>query len=187
MHRLARLVLGALFALAASGPVHAACSDMWEWLHSPCRRIVDTYEQGENGVLLSGFAWHIPATWTPERRAELNQNAWGAGAVRTVEEPNGNTHDVFFFAFLDSHENIQFQLGYSWGTYWGPRDGVQVGLGYTAMIVQRPDIAEGIPFPAVLPLGYIRFQKATVITTYIPTLRGVNNGSVLYVFGKVTF
>jgi len=187
--RLATRFLAPLLALGLCAPAQAAgCADMWDWVDRACRRIVDTYDNGQPGVLVSGFAWHLPSTWTPERRAELNQNAWGGGLVRSVEEANGNTHDVFFLAFLDSHENIQFQVGYGWGTFWGPRDGVQVGLGYTAMIVQRPDIFSGVPFPAVLPLGLVRYQKATLLTTFIPTLNnGINNGSVLYVFGKLTF
>ncbi len=189
MSRLARCFLAAFLALGVSTQANAAsCSDLWEWVDKACRRIADTYENGEKGILVSGFAWHLPSTWTPERRAELNQDAWGGGLVRSVEEPNGNTHDVFFLAFLDSHENIEFQIGYAWGTFWGARDSVQAGLGYTAMIVQRPDIFSGIPFPAVLPLALVRYQKATLITTFIPTLNnGINNGSVLYMFGKITF
>jgi palmitoyl transferase len=189
MRRLTTLLIATLLALGLSAPAQAAgCSDLWDWVDKACRRIADTYENGDRGVLVSGFAWHLPSTWTPERRAELNQNAWGGGLVRSVEESNGDTHDVFFLAFLDSHENIEFQVGYGWGTFWGPRDGLQVGVGYTAMIVQRPDILSGVPFPAILPLGYLRYQKATLITTFIPTLNnGINNGSVLYVFGKLTF
>jgi palmitoyl transferase len=62
----------------------------------------------------------------------------------------------------------------------------QPGLGYTLMIIQRPDIANGIPFPAILPLFSLRWQKATLVTTFIPTLNGgINNGSVLYVFGRI--
>ena len=64
-----------------------------------------------------------------------------------VEEPNGNTHMVYFYVFEDSHRTAQFNLGYSWSTYWGERDGLQAGLGWTAFIVQRPDIASGWPIP----------------------------------------
>jgi len=145
----------------------------------------DTYEQGDNELLVSGYAWHIPATWTPERRAELNSNAWGLGLGRTVEDPDGDTHTVFYLGFLDSHKNWESNLGYAWSTYWGSRESLQLGLGYTAMIVQRPDIADGWPFPAVLPLASVRYQQATMVTTYIPALGGgINHGSTLYVFGR---
>ena len=128
----------------------------------------------------------LPWTWTKERRDEENAWAWGGGYGRTVEEANGNTHTVFGLAFLDSHKNIQWQVGYGWSTFWGPRDGVQPGLGYTAMIVQRPDIANGIPFPAVLPIVTLRYGQARVDATYIPNFGGgINHGSVFYVCGRV--
>jgi palmitoyl transferase len=54
------------------------------------------------------------------------------------------------------------------------------------MIIQRPDIASGVPVPVILPLATLRYQKVEVLTTYIPNLGGgVNNGSVLYVFGRI--
>jgi palmitoyl transferase len=54
------------------------------------------------------------------------------------------------------------------------------------MILQRPDIAGGVPVPVVLPLFSLRYQKAEILSTYIPKLNGgVNHGSILYVFGKI--
>ena len=93
---------------------------------------------------------------------------------------------MFVFGFKDSHHHIEWNLGYEHSTYWGPRDGPQPGLGYTAMLVQRPDIAGGVPFPALLPLASLRFGDATLYATYIPTLNGgINNGSIVYLFGRV--
>ena len=160
------------------------CADFWTWLETGCRRVVDTYEQGGNELFLSGYAYHLPSTYTPEKRAELNNDAWGAGWGRSVEDPNGDTHTVYAAAFLDSHKNVQFNLGYYYGTYWGARDGLQPGLGWTIFILQRPDVAGGVPVPAALPLGLLRYGKATLITTYVPSFNGgVNHGSTLLVFG----
>jgi len=162
------------------------CADFWEWVNKGCRRVVDTYSNGSNELLVSGYAWHMPWTWTADRRAEENENAWGAGWARSVEQPDGDTESVFFLVFQDSHRNAQFNLGYSWTTYWGERENVQPGLGFTAMIIQRPDIASGVPVPVVLPLFTLRYQKVELLTTFIPTLGGgVNHGSVLYVFGRI--
>jgi palmitoyl transferase len=164
----------------------ASCADLGTVLSQACRRVVDTYENGRTGLLLSGYSWHLPSTWTAERRAELNANAWGAGFVRTTEDEKGDSRSVFLLAFLDSHENIQWNLGYEHSTYWGSRTGLQAGLGYTAMIVQRPDIADGIPFPAILPLASLRYRDGTFFMTYIPSLGGgINHGSTLYFFGRV--
>jgi palmitoyl transferase len=166
--------------------VAASCADLGTVLSPACRRIADTYEQGRTGVLLSGYSWHLPSTWTPERRAELNANAWGVGLVRTTEDEKGDSRSVFLLAFLDSHENIQWNVGYEHSTYWGSRAGLQAGVGYTVAIVQRPDIADGIPFPAILPLASLRYRDATFFMTYIPSLGGgINHGSTLFMFGRV--
>jgi palmitoyl transferase len=180
--------LGVLATFGSPASRAVSCEDFGTVLERGCRRIVDTYEHGENGILLSGYAWHLPSTWTAEKRAELNPSAWGGGFVRTVEDADGDSHSVFVLAFHDSHHHIQWNLGYEHSTYWASRDGPQPGLGYTVALVQRPDIAGGVPFPAVLPLASLRYRQATLYATYIPTLNGgINNGSIVYLFGRVTF
>jgi len=176
-----------LTGLAAPGTAQAAeCADLWDWVNKACRRLVDTYEQGGNELLISGYSWHTPWTWTAEKRAEENENAWGLGWGRTVERENGDTDTVYALIFSDSHRKPEYNLGYAWSTYWGKRSGIQPGLGYTAMLIARSDIANGWPFPAVLPLFSLRYDRVTLLSTYIPNIGGgVNNGSVFYIFGKV--
>ena len=182
-----RLLLAAAMLIALPGPARALeCADWGSWLETGCRHVVDTYKDGSNALLVSGYQWHLPYDWTPERRAEENEKAWGGGWSRTRQTPSGNTEDVFFLVFQDSHRNAQFNLGYAWRTYWGDRSTLQAGLGYSALIVQRPDIAGGWPFPAVLPLASLRSGQVEVLASYIPKLNGgVNHGSVLYFFGKI--
>jgi lipid IVA palmitoyltransferase len=181
-------------ALAAAlclsfAPIAAAaeCADLWEWLNKACRRLADTYEKGDNVLIVSGYAWHTPWTWTREKSQEENELAWGGGLGRMTERENGDNDIVYFLIFSDSHYRPQYNLGYGWSTYWGERQSVQPGLGYTAALVARNDLVNGWPFPVVLPLASVRYQKATVYATYIPTLHGVNHGSVLYVFGAIAF
>jgi palmitoyl transferase len=184
VHRVTRAALAAC-VLSLSAPALAGCGDLWDWLNSGCRRLVDTYQKGGNDLIVSGYAWHTPWTWTAEKRAEENEAAWGGGWGRTVERENGDTDTVYFLVFNDSHSKPQYNVGYGWSTYWGRRDGLQGGLGYTLMVVARNDIFNGWPFPAVLPLASLRYDKVVVYSTYIPSLGGVNNGSVVYVFGKI--
>jgi len=175
-------------ALVATGAeAWSGCPALGEVIDRGCRRLADTYQQGDSEIILSGYSYHVPGTWSSERRSELNAEAWGFGVARTTEDPDGDTHTVFVLGFKDSHSQLQSQVGYAWNTFWGPRDGVQVGLGYTAAIVQRKDIWNGVPFPALLPLAALRIGNATLQATYIPTLSGtINHGSTLYVFGRVT-
>jgi len=178
-----------IFAVTAIFPCSAAaldCADFWSWVERGCDRVVDTYKRGDDTLLVSGYSYHIPATWTPERRAQLNTNAWGGGYGRMVEDANGDTRIVFFLGFEDSHKHAELQVGYGQATYWGSRDSLQPGLGWTFMIAQRPDIAGGYPFPVLLPLAFLRYRNVNVVATYIPTLNGgINHGSTLYVFGQI--
>ena len=171
-----------------SAPARAApeCADPWEWLNMGCRRVVDTFHNGKNEILVSGYAWHTPWTWTSERRAEENELAWGGGWARSADRENGDTDTVYFLVFSDSHYEPEYNLGYAWTTWWRPRDSLQPGLGYTLMLISRQDIWGGVPFPAILPLVSLRYDRLTVFSTYIPTLNGgINHGSILYVFGRI--
>ena len=184
---MAALALG--FAACLALPAQAMeCSDLWDWLNKGCRKVVDTYDDGHNGMLVSGYAWHLPSTWTAEKLAEENSAAWGGGWSRTVERPDGDQDIVYFLVFSDSHKDAEFNLGYAWATYWGPREYPQPGLGFTAAIIQRPDIASGVPIPVILPLFNLRWGQATLMSTFIPTLNGgVNHGSIWYFFGQWEF
>ena len=185
--RLRLLTLVIVMWLGVPLPAAAAeCADLWQWLNVACRHVSDTFTQGRRSLLLSGYSWHTPWTWTAEKRAEENAYAWGGGPALVRENESGNTEIVYFLVFSDSHYEAEYNLGYAWSTYWGPRNGVQAGLGYTAMLIARPDIANGWPFPAVLPLFSLRYDRLTLISTYIPNFNGgVNNGSVFYFFGMV--
>ncbi len=128
--------LAAGLALAAVAPSAraAACADWPAWLAPGCETIADTWNNGRDGLLISGYAWHLPFSWTAERRRELNADAWGVGYYRTTEDAKGDSRSLFLAAFSDSHKHPQWNLGYEYSTYWGPRSGVQAGLGYTALV-----------------------------------------------------
>jgi len=183
--RIFALLVAVVGTYSTAAPA-AECADLWEWLNTGCRRVVDTYQKGSNELLVSGYSWHTPWTWTAEKRAEENPYAWGGGWARSTERENGDTDTVYFLVFSDSHYEAEFNLGYAWTTWWRPRDSLQPGLGYTLMLISRQDIWGGIPFPAILPLVSLRYDKVSVYSTYIPNFNGgINNGSVFYVFGKI--
>ena len=51
-----------------------------------------------------------------------------AAAARTRRaRANGDTDTVYFLVFSDSHNEPEYNLGYGWSTYWGPRDGCRPG------------------------------------------------------------
>jgi palmitoyl transferase len=183
-----RLLGGLLLAAYMNAAQALECADMWSFLDRGCRRLVNTYQQGQDQLIVTGYAHHLRSTYTEEKLRDLNENAFGLGWGKWTEDPDGDSHSVFLMAFHESHRKVQINLGYAYQTYWGPRSGLQAGLGYTAMIVQRPDIASGVPIPALLPVASLRYGQASLMGTFIPTLNGgINNGSVLFLFGRYDF
>lgn len=180
--------LGLLAALFAPSAHALECGDLWNFLGKTCSRIGDTAQTGRSEILLSGYAWHDRSTYTAEKLAVLNEKAWGLGYARTKDDADGDSHTVFVLGFLDSHKNVQWQAGYLWQTYLGPKDYPQLGAGLATMILQRPDIAGGVPIPAIWPMFSLRYAGANIYGTYLPKLgHGLNNGNVAYVFGGYAF
>jgi len=186
--RILQYVLAGLLAALASGAQALGCDDLWSFIGRPCSKSAAAWDHGDNELILTGYAYHLRSTYTEEKLRQLNERAWGAGWARTITDPDGDTHMLFLFGFHESHNKVEWNAGYAYTTFWGPQDGLKAGLGFAAFIVQRPDIASGVPIPALLPLASVAYGKATLIATFIPTLNnGINNGSVLFVFGKYKF
>jgi palmitoyl transferase len=143
------------------------------------------HHEGDNVLYLSGYAYHGRNTYSPEKIAEFNEEAWGAGFGRTLVNAKGNTDSLFALAFLDSHDDVQAQVGYAHEWRWQFLERGAVGLGYTAMLVSRSDMFNNIPFPAVLPIVSAEIRPVAIMATYIPTFGGGSNGNVLYIFGRI--
>jgi hypothetical protein len=147
------------------------------------KRIID---EGDNVLYLSGYAYHDRGTYSAEKIAEFNEAAWGAGFGRTLLNEDGNTDSLFALAFLDSHEDIEAQVGYAREWRWQFAEHAAVGAGFVAMLVSRSDIFGRIPFPAVLPVASIQVGPVALMASYIPKLSGEGgNGNVLYLLGRI--
>ena len=181
-------MLATLALLAANGAQALGCEDLWSFVGRACAKSVAAWDRGGNELIVTGYAHHLRSTYTEEKLRELNERAWGGGWARTITDPDGDTHSIFAFGFHESHRKVQWNVGYMYNTWWGPQDGLRAGVGVAAFIVQRPDIANGIPIPAVLPLASVAYKRFTLTGTFIPTVNGgINNGSVLFVFGRYAF
>ena len=166
----------------------ADCSGWWAWAGRQCEGLKAAWFEGRATWYASGYAWHIPGTWTEEKLAELNQHAWGGGYGFARDDERGDNYSWYALAFYDSHFNTTAMVGYGAMTYWPAKNDFAVGLGYTAFIMMRPDIAKGWPFPAALPVASVKFHGAEIIGSYIPKLNGgINHGDVAYFFARYHF
>lgn len=147
------------------------------------KRIIN---EGDNVLYLSGYAYHDRGTYSAEKIAEFNEEAWGAGFGRTLIDENGNSNSLFALAFLDSHDDVEAQVGYAREWRWQFAEHAAVGAGFVAMLVSRSDMFNNIPFPAILPVASIEVGRAALMASYIPKLSGDGgNGNVLYIFGRI--
>lgn len=175
-------------ALEPSKAWIADCAKVSGWIGSQCAGLRETWHEGRPVVMLSGYTWHDPATYDDDKLREFNSKAWGAGLGRGWRDAKGDHYSWFAFAFKDSHDDWTKMAGWSWVTYWPEKADLAVGLGYTAFIMSRPDIASNVPFPAALPLASVKLGPAEVLGTFIPKLNGgINHGNVAYFFGRIQF
>lgn len=162
-------------------PAHADLPDWWRQASNRAQRIID---DGREELYLSGYAYHGRHTYTAERIAEFNEKAWGLGYGRSLRNDKGNDESLYFLAISDSHAKPQPMLGYAYQWTWATgMQNLEVGIGYTAMLVSRADYFGGIPFPAILPVGSVGTRQLRLIASYVPHIsNNKGNGNVLFIF-----
>lgn len=153
-----------------------------------CDRIREAIDDGRNDLYLPFHAHHGRGTYAPDKIAQFNERNWGIGYGRSVIDSHGDWHGLYLMAFQDSHYKSEPLGGYAYQTYWGAKNSVQAGLGYTVFLTARSDIGRYTPVPGILPLASLRYRKASLMLADIPRVpsrKGV--GDVLFFFGRVEF
>lgn len=180
-----------LTAAAAPGAQAASCEENAGWLSHKCARIAEALRQGRHDLYLPLHAHHGRDTYRPERISEFNESALGLGFGRSVTDQHsrwlGDWHGVYVMGFRDSHYKLQTMLGYGYQTYIGAGE-LKLGVGYTAFLTSRRDIAGGIPVPAALPMASLNYGRASLMGAYVPRISGKEgNGDVLFLFGHFSY
>ncbi len=183
------LILSA--ALIVSPIAHAGvpCEPLWSWVAYQCEGLGQAWHDGTSDLFLTGYTHHDRGTYTPEKIAEFNEEAWGGGYGISKRNPHGDDFGWYGLIFRDSHYQYTKMLGWYWMTYWPDSADYGLGLGYTAFLGSRPDIYSGVPFPGVLPLASVRLGHAEVMGTYIPKVSQgtTGNGNVAFLFMRIHF
>lgn len=162
-----------------------SCTAFPGFVQKACHRLKQVWQEGDTELYFSGYAWHNRYKYSAERIKTYNEKAWGGGLGKGFVDEDGDWHGLVAIAFLDSHKNVEPAAGYAFLKQARFSSGLQVGAGYTALLTMRPDILNGYPFPGVLPLLSVRYNKVALFATYIPGARDA--GNVLFIFGKWTF
>lgn len=144
-------------------------------------------KEGETEIYLPFYAYHDRRTYDAEQIAELNEHAYGIGAGKSIINENGNTEKIYAIVHLDSHFQVETEVGYGWEKNFILGNKVRAGVGYGAGLVSREDIYNRIPIPFILPTASITYDRASLNTVIIPSMGGVNHGNVVFLYGKYTF
>ncbi len=179
----------ACLLLAPSVALGIDCELLGEYAGYPCQKSIAAWNSGRNELYLSGYVLHDRKTYDPNRIDELNENAWGLGFARVLEEPNGNTHALYVLGFRDSHFKLQTVVGYQWQHYWHLVGDLRAGVGVTVFVFSRSDIAHYAPLPFALPVASLGFGRLTLYGTFIPKVSRAagGNGNVGYLFTGIRF
>lgn len=182
------LTLSTALALCAPLVGHAAdgqCDYKRDWMASACERVTRVARDGTWDLYVTGYGWHIDGF---DNRKELNPWSYGGGLGKHWTDADGNEDILFAFAFSDSHHNVEPIGGYARQWYTKPvLGGLQAGGGFFVGVTARSDVAHYAPLPLALPVGSVRYRRASVMATIIPRIPGLNDGDVAFFWGRYEF
>ena len=181
------LAVTAPLALLPVPATAGAFSTVSDWGSEAADQFRLIRDQGSTELYLSGYGRHGRSTYTKERLEELNENAWGVGVGRRIRNARGNDEIVYALGISDSHYKPQLMAGYAheW-IYPVGGSGLELGVGYTAMLISRQDYFRGVPFPIALPVGSLGTRDIKLRASYVPRLsQNKGNGDVLLLFVSI--
>lgn len=146
------------------------------------KRVSDVWEHGEPTLIIPLHTHHLRHFYTAEKIATYQENPYGLGLAKVLEDNAGNTGTLFAIILQDSHFKPEYAIGYEWQKRWQLGNNWRAGLGYIAGVTARSDIGHYFPLPGVLPVASVGSQRLSVNMLYLPGGRG--NGNILFFWGK---
>jgi|GEM_PF-2293549 len=162
-------------------------SSLANHIQSISDRLRTIFKDGEGHLLVSGYTFHDPGSYTAADLAKLNSHAWGIGYERVIESnENGNREAVQAIIFSDSHRMLEPGLSYEWLHPFRISNIVAVWAGYSAGLTARSDIYSYTPIPYVIPTAALSIGKIQLKGIFIPKIGGqLNHGNVAWFYASV--
>ncbi|HTD05897.1 hypothetical protein [Undibacterium sp.] len=179
----ALLLASAISVFSLPSLSHAQQTDDLSWWDQGKNKVSDILDNGQQSLLVSGYAHHGRGTYSAERIRELNEKSWGLGFTKSVRNSKDNEELVYALGISDSHYKPQLMAGYAYQWTKSLGGDWEIAGGYTAMLMSRQDYFSGIPFPIALPLASIGTRHTKLMAAYVPRLsKNKGNGDVLLMF-----
>lgn len=144
--------------------------------------IKDVWNNGQTELYIPLHIHHVRSAYDPDKIASFNENPWGLGLGKGQKDGEGNWRGLYAMAFRDSHNDLEPVAGYACLKELGNAGNFHVNAGFTGFVTAREDIYHYLPIPGILPLASLEFQKASLMTTYLPGRH--NNGNIFFIFMK---
>jgi lipid IVA palmitoyltransferase len=193
-HPFAVVCLTALLAWtssAAQAQEESPCARAWEFIRSNCEGVRQAWKGNDWDLYLPGIIHHGRGTYTPEKIASYNENAWGGGVGKHFVDENQRTHFIYAAVYQDSHFKPEYFAGYGWLAHWKPwgDSGLRFGGGYTISVTLKSSYSDyHVPVPVILPMAEIAWDRFSIMGTYVPRLStNGGNGDVLLLWGRMAF
>ncbi|MBA3996564.1 MAG: phospholipid:lipid A palmitoyltransferase [Candidatus Accumulibacter sp.] len=149
------------------------------------QRVESTWRDGQTELYVPLHTRHMRWAYTREQIDGYNETPLGLGLGRGRYDANGDWHGLYVMGFQDSHFKPEYMFGYGYKTYWPVSGALKAGLGYTAFLTTRSDIAHYTPVPGILPIASLEYERFSLDATYVPGGKG--NGNILFIWSKVRF
>lgn len=175
-----------LYACSSSALRAEESAEAAGFTKQPVAQIKEVWREGKDDLYLPFHAYHVRSNYDKEDIAEYRENTWGLGYGRSRYTRDGNWEGVYGMAFLDSNSQVEPIVGYGYQWIKGKPDGLNAGLGYTALVTARARFANYmLPIPAVLPLASISYDKVSLNGTFVPGFQGF--GQIFFFWSRVSF
>ncbi|MFZ6849837.1 hypothetical protein [Undibacterium sp. RuRC25W] len=172
--------------LDSQAPLAQVSTEQPSWYERAKRKMTKIIDDGDMSLNLSGLAHHGRNTYTPERIAELNENAWGLGFTKAIRDEKDNEELAYAMVISDSHYKPQPMAGYAYQWMKPIAGKIEIGGGYTYSLISRTDYFKGVPFPIALPVASIGTKNTKLMAAYVPRLsKNKGNGDVLLLFVRI--
>lgn len=145
-------------------------TDWWCQIHHGIDNVQDS---GNNGFMLSGYAYHtsVSAHWPTGGYHGLNEIPYGAGYIRTYyDHDHHEEYGLVAIAFNDSFFKPELHLGYIYQKFHSifNQENFQLGLGYTPMIFIKPSWSNDAPliYPGVGLISTLKYKNFSLMATF---------------------
>ncbi len=173
------LVLVAYFGGLSS----CGAQSLWNNVQSEWNEV----QQGNTDWYLPLHIWHNRSTYTDQQITNFNENPFGIGYGKSIQDDPHHWRAFYAMEFQDSHHKVEPIAGYAYTWNISPGDGWNLGIGYTALVTLRQDVDNyRTPVPGILPLLSAGTLKFSVFITYMPRLPD-RHGDVAFFFSKISF